>query len=335
VKALQYDHTGVPREALKLRELPLPVPEPGALRLRIAYAPIHPSDLNLIEGTYGTKAILPSIPGGEASAHVDAIGDGVEGFSPGQAVTFKRRFGTWREYLCAPAADCHPLPEGINLQQASMLLINPATAWIMLQDLMPLQAGDWVLQNAANSAVGLSIIQVAKALGYRTCNLVRRAELCNSLSALGADHVILDQAGAGRAIRECLGETTPVHLAFNAVGGDSALHLMNGLSPHGTLVTYGAMGRRPLKVPNGLLIFKGLQLRGFWLTDWFNSTSPDAITKLFEALTDLSRTGGLRLPVAGCFALDDYEAALEAAGSERRDGKILFKINPELPQSSS
>ena len=110
---------------------------------------------------------------------------------------------------------------------------------------------------------------------------------------------------------------------------------MNGLSPHGTLVTYGAMGRRPLKVPNGLLIFKGLQLRGFWLTDWFNSTSPDAITQMFKALTDLSRAGGLRLPIAECFALDDYEAALEAAGNERRDGEILFKINPELPQSSS
>ncbi|MEO6751414.1 MAG: zinc-binding dehydrogenase [Chthoniobacteraceae bacterium] len=177
--------------------------------------------------------------------------------------------------------------------------------------------------------------QQATVKSIGSCNLVRCAELCDSLTSLGADHVILDQAGAGRAIRERLGETTPVHLAFNAVGGDSALHLMNGLSPRGTLVTYGAMGRRPLKVPNGLLIFKGLQLRGFWLSDWLNSASPDAITKLFEALTDLSRAGGLRLPIAECFALDQYEAALEAAGSERRDGKILFKINPELPQSSS
>ena len=95
MKALQYDHPGVPREALKLRELPLPDPELGALRLRIAYAPIHPSDLNLIEGTYGTQDILPAIPGGEASAHVDVIGEQVEGFSLGQAVIFKRRFGIW------------------------------------------------------------------------------------------------------------------------------------------------------------------------------------------------------------------------------------------------
>jgi trans-2-enoyl-CoA reductase len=201
----------------------------------------------------------------------------------------------------------------------------------MLHDLMPLQPRDWVLQNAANSAVGLSIIQIAKALGCRTCNLVRRAELGESLSTFGADQVILDKAGAGKTIRERLGEATPVHLAFNAVGGDSALHLMNGLSPHGTLVTYGAMGRRPLKVPNGLLIFKGLNLRGFWLTDWLKLASPEVVTKLFEALTNLSRAGGLRLPVAGCFTLDQYEAALEAAGRERRNGKILFKINPELP----
>lgn len=331
MKALQYDHTGVPREVLKLRELPLPDPGPGELRLRIAYAPIHPSDLNLIEGNYGTQAILPAIPGGEASARVDAVGEDVEGFSPGQAVLFKRRFGTWREFLCAPATDCHPLPEGIDLQQAAMLAINPATAWKMLEDLTPLQAGDWVLQNAANSAVGLSVIQLAKALGYRTCNLVRRAELVESLAALGADEVILDQTGAGKVIRERLGETTPVNLAFNAVGGDSALYLMNGLSPHGTLVTYGAMGRRPLKVPNGLLIFKGLHLRGFWLTDWLKSAAPGEVTGLFEALTRLSKSGGLHLPVAGCFPLDQYEAALEVASGERRDGKILFKIDPELP----
>lgn len=331
MKALQYDHTGVPREVLRLRELPLPDPGPGELRLRIAYAPIHPSDLNLIEGTYGTQAILPAIPGGEASAQVDAVGEGVEGFSPGQAVLFKRRFGTWREFLCAPATDCFPLPEGIDLQQAAMLAINPATAWRMLEDLTPLQAGDWVLQNAANSAVGLSVIQIAKALGYRTCNLVRRAELIESLSALGADEVILDQTGAGKVIRERLGETTPVNLAFNVVGGDSALHLMNGLSPHGTLVTYGAMGRRPLTVPNGLLIFKGLHLRGFWLTDWQKSAAPGEVAGLFEALTKLSMAGGLHLPVAGCFPLDQYDAALDAASGERRDGKILFEVNPGLP----
>ena len=330
MKVLQYNHPGVPREALKLRELPLPAPGPGELRLRIAYAPIHPSDLNLIEGTYGTQESLPAIPGGEASAHVDAIGEQVEGFSLGQAVVFKRRFGTWRECLCAAATDCHPLPEGIDLQQAAMLAINPATAWRMLHDLTPLKPDDWVLQNAANSAVGLSVIQIAKALGYRTCNLVRRAELIDSLSALGADVVILDQTGAGNAIRERLGEATTVHLAFNAVGGDSALHLMNGLSRHGTLVTYGAMGRRPLKVPNGLLIFKGLNLSGFWLTDWLKLASPEAVTQLFDSLTGLSRAGGLRLPVGGIFSLDQYEAALEAAGGERRDGKILFKINPQF-----
>src|SRR5207248_10851014 len=120
----------------------------------------------------------------------------------------------------------------------AMLRINPATALRMLRDFVDLAAGDFVIQNAANSAVGRLVIQIAKANQWRTINLVRRPELIDELRALGGDFVFLDDDDVKGQIATATGGA-PMRLALNCVGGDSALRLANALAPGGTLVTYG------------------------------------------------------------------------------------------------
>jgi NADPH:quinone reductase-like Zn-dependent oxidoreductase len=287
-------------------------------------APINPADLNILEGKYGELPTLPCIPGSEGAGRVLSVGTGVSDFKPGDLVAVVRR-GTWAKHLTVSAKEIFPLPSSTDPLQASMLGVNPPTAFLMLKTLSNLQPGEWILQNAANSGVGRSVIQIARALGLRTLNIVRRPELVAELTALGADCVLTEDDD----LREMAGQIfggQPPRLALNAVGGASALNLANALARDGHLVTYGAMGRQPLKIPNGLLIFKNLTFSGFWLTRWKMTTTPDEQKAVFHKLASMLAGGGLRLAVHATHPMDAIESAIADAASEKRTGKVLLDL---------
>src|SRR5262249_25652207 len=152
-------------------------------------------------------------------------------------------------------------PAGIKPVHAAMLKINPMTAWRLLHDYVSLERGDWLIQNAANSAAGRAVIQIAHELGYKTLNVVRRAELIEELRVEVGDVVLVESQNLRYEVKAAIVDP-PIRLGLNAVGGESALRLANCLAPGSTLVTYGAMSLQPLKIPNGLLIFKDLRFRG-------------------------------------------------------------------------
>lgn len=313
MQALRFHQFGKPLEVLRLEELELPPLKQNEVRLKMLAAPVNPADLNLIEGTYGVKPPLPAVPG------IEGCGEVVESASPdfavGDRAIILRRAGSWATHVQIDAASLFKLPSGLDPVQAAMLKVNPATAWRLLTGFGTPEKGSWVVQNAANSAVGRCVIALAKQLGLHTINLVRRAELFDELEAWGADVVALDEDAA---LAEH-GDKVPV-LAFNCVGGESALRLMNLLAPGGTHITYGAMARRPLTVPNGLLIFKNLNLRGLWITKWIESASPEEIWEVYGRLA----TSGLHMPVDRLVPLADYPEALEALASPERNGKVLL-----------
>jgi NADPH:quinone reductase-like Zn-dependent oxidoreductase len=324
VHALRFHECGKPAVVLRLEAVDTPPLAEGEVRLKILAAPINPADLNFIEGTYGVKPALQALsalPGTEGCGEV--LESRAAGFAPGDRAILLRRAGTWAEQATAPAAHLFRLPDGIDPLQAAMLKVNPATAWRLLTGFATLPPGSWIVQNAANSGVGRSVIVLARALGIRTMNLVRRAERRDELLALGADVVVVDDDAAVDLAQTSLGQDRP-HLAFNGVGGESALRLMNLLAPGGIHVTYGAMSRRPLTVPNGLLIFKDLQLRGLWVTRWIESAPRAELDEVYGMLAGRMRSGALSLPVAATHPLADFKAALDQVASPARNGKILF-----------
>ena len=310
---------------LELVSRDLPPVGPRQVRVVMRYAPVNPADLNFIEGNYGRPSNPPAVPGHEGSGEVVEVGDEVESLQVGDFVIPLHGGGIWAQHLTAPEAYFAKLPPTIDLVQASMLRINPVTAWRFLQDYGELQPGAWVLQNAANSGVGRSLIQIAAKQGYRTMNFVRRAELIPELKALGADEVFLDN-DEGLAAAKAVMKAHPSRLAANAVGGDSALRLMDLLAAHGTLVTYGAMSRRSLKVPNKFLIFKDLSLRGLWVTKWLESASHAEIYEVLRPLAEMMVDGSLTQPVAEVVSLRDYKRAIELAQTDARGGKVVLDL---------
>lgn len=323
MKTLQFAQFGSPNEELALGDRPVPSCPDGSVRLRMLASPINPADLNLIEGTYGVKPELPAIGGIEGCGEV--VESRADGFESGDQCIFLAGTGLWAEEVVATADALFKLPAGIDPLQAAMLKVNPATAWQMLTGFVAPTEGDWVVQNSANSGVGRAVIQLAPLLGLRTINLVRRESLFDELKALGADHVLLDDADAVDVAKDLCGDARPA-LALNAVGGDSALRLMNILGPGGFHITYGAMARKPLKVPNGLLIFKDLRLCGFWLTRWMKNAAAGEITETYRRLAVELSAGRLSLPIDSTYALSDFAKALARNDEAERDGKVIFTL---------
>jgi mitochondrial enoyl-[acyl-carrier protein] reductase / trans-2-enoyl-CoA reductase len=315
---------GKPAEVLSIRKQPRPRPGKQEVLLEMLAAPVNPADLNVIEGKYGELPKLPAVIGNEGVGRVIALGTNANGFSLGDLVLPMRR-GTWAQFMLADAATAVRLPTEMNAFQAAMLTINPVSAWGMLTSFVRLQKGDWIVQNAANSAVGRCVIQIARARSWRTLNVVRRSDVIEELKAIGGDEVVLEGADLREISAQVCGVKRP-RLGLNAVGGASALNLANALSDFGVLVTYGAMGRQPLKIPNGLLIFRNLEFKGFWASRWLRSLPPAQATKMWKALTKLSIKGKLRVPIHRIFPLSELVAAVEEAASERRNGKVLLDL---------
>ena len=323
--AAVYDAHGNPAEVLQVRTQPWPICAPDEVIVAVRAAPINPADLNQIEGKYPIRSSLPATPGFEGAGVVVETGSEVRHVSTSAHVILPHNLGTWREACAVKATELVVVPSEIDLVQAAMLKINPLTAWRLLHDYVKLKAGDWIIQNAANSAAGRAVIQIAQELGIKTVNVVRREELVEELRVQGGDAVLID----GEALRDDVKESTggaPIRLGLNAVGGDSALRLMNCLAPSGTLVTYGAMSLQPLKVPNGLLIFKDLRFRGIWINKWYNNASQAERIETFNRIFDMAKRGLLHTKVEKAYPLNEAKTAVVHAARGKRDGKIIFEF---------
>ena len=293
----------------------------GEVLVRILAAPINPADLNTIEGTYGVQLELPATPGIEGFGIVEASNS--TDFEPGDEVIFLQRSATWASYAAVPGEVLYKMPKGIDPLQAAMLKVNPATAWRLLHGFSDLKKGDWIVQNVGNSAIGRCVIQLARDLGIKTISFVRRAELFDELHALGADHVFIDGDASLDNAEKILGGANAA-LAFNAVGGESALRLMKLLCESGIHITYGAMGRKPVTVPNGPLIFRDLQIRGLWVTRWIENAPKEEVTAVYDNLSARVAAGKLIQPVDSTYPLEKFQEALARLDAPDRSGKVLF-----------
>lgn len=319
-KQLVFKQTGKPAEVLELVSFSPKSPAPGEVLVRMLAAPINPADLNTVEGTYGVKLELPAVPGIEGCGVVEesAAGD----FKAGDHVMFVHRSATWATHTTVKADTLFKLPHGIDPLQAAMLKVNPATAWRLLH-FEALEPGDFIVQNAGNSAVSQCVIQIARDLGIRTISFVRRAELFDELRALGADHVFLDDDEGLAAAKSVLGGANAA-LAFNSVGGDSALRLMKLLREGGSHITYGAMGRKPVTIPNGLLIFRDIRICGLWVTRWIDQAPAEEIHSVYQDLAERVAAGKIKQAVDASYPLEMFQDALARLDAPDRTGKVLL-----------
>ncbi len=322
MKAVQFARHGDPAEVVEVVDVDLPGPERAEVAIRMRATPINPSDLLTISGEYGALPPLPAIPGNEGLGEIAALGEDVEGWAVGDRVFLPIGGGTWRERLNAPAKGLVAAPPG-DLLQLAMLSVNPPTAYLMLHDIVELAAGDWVIQNAANSGVGAYLIELARQAGIKSVNVVRRESLFAPLRRRGADAVVLDGADLGARVKQATGGAR-IRLAIDAVGGDATMRLADCLSTGGTVVNYGLLSGEPCRISSGHTVFKDICLRGVWLARWLGRAPAEERRALYTKLGAMVVEGALSAEVEASYPIAEASAAVAHAMRGGRDGKILF-----------
>ncbi|MGN7799773.1 zinc-binding dehydrogenase [Leifsonia sp. 22587] len=324
MKALIHDEFGDPAEVLSVDERPLPEPGAGEVRVRMLLSPIHNHDLWTVRGTYGFKPELPAQAGTEALGVVDALGDGVDQLTVGQRVVTGGTFGVWAEYFVTRAAGLIPVPDALPDESAAQLVSMPFSAISLLESL-DLAEGDWLIQNAANGAVGRMVAQLGAARGINVVGLVRRAAGVEELRAQGIERVIATDDADWREQLAALTDGAPLRVGVDSVGGSAAGDVLSTLAVNGTLVVFGAMASPTLELASGDIIFKQATVKGFWGSVVSREMPADQRNRLFQELFARIQDGTLTLPVAGVHALADIRAAVEASGRPGRVGKVLLR----------
>ncbi|MBS3177833.1 MULTISPECIES: zinc-binding dehydrogenase [unclassified Pseudoclavibacter] len=324
MRTITHPTFGEPQDVLTVEEQELPQPGPGEVRLRILLSPIHNHDLWTVRGTYGFKPELPARAGTEAVGVVDAIGSDVEGLSVGQRVATGGSFGAWAEYVTTPAAGLIPVPDSVPDESAAQLVAMPFSAISLLESL-GLESGDWLVQNAANGAVGRMVAQIAAARGVNVVGLVRRSEGVDELREQGIERIVATNVDGWRDEVEAITGGAPIKVGIESVGGKSAGEVLSLLAENGELVVFGAMASPTLELSSGDVIFKQATVRGFWGSKVSQSIDAGLKQRLFGELLQHLSSGQLTLPVADVFPFEQITDAVEASLTSGRVGKVLLR----------
>lgn len=321
MKAIQLKAYGSPVDNVDIVE----IDEIGRINedeavIKVLYSPINPSDLLLMQGTYPIQPKLPSVIGGEGVGRVVSVGAAVTAVKSGDIVTIP--FGTfaWSEKVVAKAAQLIVLPANVDLQQAAMLSINPPTAVLLLEEFVSLKAGDWIVLNAANASVSHSIIAVAKSRGMKTLGIVRRKEAMDIALKAGADVVLVDDENVVDEAKKATSNAA-IKLGLDAVGGKATNTIAQILGNEGRLVTYAMMSREAMNVSQIGLIFRRIQIHGFFM--YLPYYIPKLKNAILESLQLLSK-GELTIPVAEIYP---PERVKEAIRHTINGGKVLLQFS--------
>lgn len=322
MKQIQFEKPGRPEDVVICVDAPDPaISSDDQVLVRVDAFPINPADLLLFRGVYPRNPANGDALGNEATGIVEAVGANVGSVAPGDRV-ISLRTDNWRERLLLKESELIKIAPEIGTETAAVLKVNPATALLMLRNFVDLSSGDWIIQNAANSAVGRSVIEIAARQGVRTLNVVRREDVVDGLRALGGNHIIVESSDLAERVAAITGQGGP-KLGLDAVGGPATGRLAQALGPAATLVVYGAMSGQAMQADAGQFVFKDLCLRGFWLTNFLAEAQRQNVVSLYERLSDLAMKGAFKPEISCRFHVSQIQAALSHAEASMGRGKTL------------
>src|SRR5579859_2740495 len=265
-------------ESIAVVQMPVPRPGAGEVLVRIAAAPVNPSDVAFARGLYGFKKPLPAIPGFEGSGTVvEACSGMMAGFLKGKRVAChasdpKIAGGTWAEYLVTPASAAVPLRKEIDMEQGATMLVNPMTAWALVEAARQ-GSHPAIVQTAAASALGRMVVRLARKFSLPVINVVRRAEQVELLRKLGAEHVLNSSDADFDAQLRGLARRLRATIAFDAVAGEMTARVLRALPPRSRIVIYGGLSLQAAMADPSSLIFERKRMEGFWLSGWLRQKS--------------------------------------------------------------
>lgn len=312
------------RQAVELVEVPLPRPGPEEVLVKVAAAPINPSDQMFLLGGYSGRRPLPAAVGFEGSGVVVSAGNSLRARALlGRRVAFAagEHGGTWAEYSLTQAAMCAPLLPGISLLQGSMLLVNPLTALVLVD--IARQQSPAIVQTAAAGTLGMMVQRLAKRFTIPVINIVRRPEQYALLLAQGAEYVLDSSTSQFDVELAELCRSLNARVVLEAVSGTTTERVLRAMPRGSEAIVYGALSMEPITLAPGQLIFRDQRVRGFWLSSWLGKVS---VVKLLSMVVETQRLldSDLASPVRACLPLEQIQRALELYEQDMTGGKVLI-----------
>jgi NADPH2:quinone reductase len=320
VKAIRATEFGGP-EVFSLVDVPMPEPSSGEVLVRVATAGVNYMDIGQRAGRRpGTTP--PFIPGGEASGTIEAVGDGVTDFKPGDRVTYAMAPATYAEYAVAPAGRLIHVPDDIDLTDAGAVVLQGLTAHYLLHEFVPVGPGTTVLVHAVAGGVGLLLAQWASHLGAHVIGTTSTPEKAAAATAMGARDVILyTQTNFADEVKRITGGRG-VDLVLDAVGKTTFPGDMEAARIRGHIVIYGnASGPIDPISPNAFSP-KGLTVSGAGLAQ-FTATRAELDRRAADLFAGV-RAGWLTVTIDRILPLDQAADAHRALEGRETSGKLLL-----------
>lgn len=321
MRAIQCVEWGQP-EALQLNQIELPPPGPGQVLVRVAAAGVNFPDLLIVQKKYQMQPPLPFTPGAELAGEVLALGEGVSHLRVGQAVAALAMTGGFAEQALVPAAQCMPLPPGLEPALAASFTLAYGTSWHALRDRCALAAGETLLVLGAAGGVGLAAVEIGKAIGARVIAVASTDEKRAICMRHGADAAI-----GYEALREQVKQLTEgrgVDVVYDAVGGAQAEAAIRSMAWRGRYAVVGfASGEIP-SIPLNLLLLKGSSLVGVFWGEWVKR-EPKAWGRGLAELMGWLQAGQLKPLISRRYALAETPQALRDLAERRVSGKIVIE----------
>jgi NADPH:quinone reductase-like Zn-dependent oxidoreductase len=328
MKTLRSHEVGGP-DSLVLDDVPVPVPGPGQVLIAVKSCAINYPDALMIRDLYQFKPRRPYAPGGEVAGVIEAVGDGVTAFKPGDRVLGSCGTGGLAEQVVAETTRLYPLPDGISFEAGSALLMTYGTTIYGLKDRGNLKVGETLLILGAAGGVGISAIELGKALGARVIAAVSTEEKAAIAREAGADEVVVygrgpfdkDQSKAlADKFKAACGENG-ADVIYDIVGGEYAEPALRAIGWEGRYLVIGFTAGIP-KIPLNLTLLKSCDIRGvFWGA--FVARNPRRNDELMAELLDMLKAGKVTPRISASFPLERGGEAIALLENRQATGKVV------------
>jgi len=317
---------------LSLKEFPLPKPSTNQVLVKVAYAPINPSDIAKLKGFYGkSQDYTTTLRGSEGSGIIVAVGNDLTiPYKVDDRVHIKRE--TWGEYMLAESEDINRiLQDDLSMEEAACHFVNPATVYYMA---ILVKKGNHkaVIHTAGSSAIGRMMIRYFKHKGLKLINIVRREEVIEELKKEGAYIVLNSKADDFEEKLKEVAEKEGATVCFESIVGDMTGKILKNMPENSTVHIYGALSDLTInKLGVSEFIFQGKSVTGFWLGPYIQQVfkregGAEVFQKTRKEVLDLL-PNLLSSPIMKVFDLEKIDEALEFNDKNSSKGKTLLKLN--------
>lgn len=327
-KVIKFEQTGDP-DVLQIVDENIAAPATGEIQIKVAAIGLNRAEAMWRRGQYLETPELPAKIGYEASGIITALGDGVEGFNVGDAVSTipnfsMNQYGVYAEVANVPASAVTHYPANLSFEQATSIWMQYLTAYGALIDIAKLQACDFVLIPAASSSVGLAAIQLCNLIGAVPIAMTRRSDKKQTLLEHGAKHVVVSDEDDVIETVNTITQAQGVRVVFDPVAGPMLETLTAVTAQHGIIFQYGALSTEPTPFPLFTVLAKGITIRGYTLFEF--TSNPQALASARDEIYGWLESAQLKPVVAKTFPLDDIVKAHQYMESNNQLGKIVVTV---------